>query len=67
MTVIHCTIHGCTAESFISRCFYSLWASANDPCALKEYELKPVPEVDGQSELFERPEGFGIWKAGGPW
>lgn len=56
MTEIYCTVHNCTAESFIARCFYSLWAQALEPCKLREMLLTPV-EAEGQEPLFVNEQG----------
>lgn len=49
---IHCLTHQCTAESFIARCYYALWAGALERCDLREMDLRyPDVQTDGQTAL----------------
>lgn len=51
MKVYWCRVHDSNSESFIARCFYALWANALDRCELREMELRPMPQVEGQETL----------------
>lgn len=56
--IIFCRVHECSSESFIAPCYYSLWAGALDRCELREMELRPLPQVEGQEVLGLNEQGM---------